>query len=117
MCRRTIAAALMLGMLIGSAGDAELPDPTRPARSQRQPTSTTRSSENGLTLSAVMLSGQRRVAIINGRSVQPGDRVFGARVVEISLSGVRLRRPDGEILLTLTRTGMKRPSRKRGNRR
>ena len=109
MSRQTLAAVLMLGALTGASGPAELSDPTRPARSQRPSPSVTEEAE--LTLYAVMLSDHRRVAVINGRRVQLGDRVFGARVVEIGLSGVRLRREEGDVLLTLTAASIKKPAR------
>jgi MSHA biogenesis protein MshK len=115
VCSRMLAVVLMVGALIGASGQGELADPTRPARSLRHSPSVTETAGAALTLQSVMLSQDRRVAVINGRSVQPGDRVFGARVVEISLSAVRLRRADGEILLTLTGNSFKKPSPKRGD--
>ena len=115
MCRRTLAAVLMVGVMTGASGQAELTDPTRPVRSSRQPSYATEMAEAALTLSSVMLSKHRSVAVINGRRVEPGDRAFGARVVDISLSGVRLRGADGEILLTLTGTSFKKPSPEPGN--
>lgn len=115
MCKRALAVVLMMGMLMGTSGQAQLADPTRPARSSLRSPSVTETTEAALTLQSVLLSEQRRVAVINGRRVQPGDRVFGARVVEISLFAVRLRRADGEILLTLTGNSFKWPSPKRGD--
>ncbi|MBC7982330.1 MAG: hypothetical protein H7Y02_00595, partial [Candidatus Obscuribacterales bacterium] len=46
----------------------------------------------GPRLSAVLFSGERRVAVIDGRAVQEGDRVRDAVVVEIFVDGVRLAR-------------------------
>ena len=111
MCRRTLAAVLMAGVLTGASGETEISDPTRPARSRQTSPSATEEAE--LTLQTVMLSENRRVAVINGQRVQLGDRAFGARVVEIGLSGVRLRRAEGDILLTLTAASIKKPSRER----
>ena len=105
---------LMLGVLTGASGQAELADPTRPAGTRRQPSSSIATAEGALTLHSVMLSKYQRVAVINRRRVRTGDWVFGARVVEISLAGVRLRRPDGEILLTLAGANFKQPSVSRG---
>ena len=115
MCRRALAVVMIVGVLTGASGQSDLADPTRPARSSRRPSAVTETAEAALTLQSVMLSEHRRVAVINGRRVEPGDQVFGARVVEISLSAVRLRRADGEILLTLTGTSFKRPVPERGD--
>jgi len=115
VCRRTLAAVLVVGVLTGASGQAELADPTRPARSRQRPSSSTEAAGAALTLHSVMLSEHRRAAVINGRRVQPGDRAFGARVVEIGLAGVRLRREDGEILLTLTGASFKQRSPPRGS--
>ena len=110
MRRRALAAVLMVGVLTGASDPAELSDPTRPARSPKRLSAPTQKAEAELTLHSVMLSEHRRVAVINGRRVQLGDRAFGADVVEIGLSGVRLRREDGDFLLTLTAARVKKPS-------
>ena len=114
MLRRALAAALAVGVLTGASGQAELADPTRPARARRQPSSSIEAAEGALILHSVMLSKHRRVAVINRRRFRTGDWAFGARVVEISLAGVRLRGPNGEVLLTLAGTSFKQPSVSRG---
>jgi hypothetical protein len=117
VCRRLLAATLMLGMVAAAAAGTELSDPTRPAGSRPRQSPSTEEDRGALTLQAVMLSGDQRAAVINGRRVEPGEWVFGARVIEIGLTGVRLRREGEEILLTLTGFGIKRPSPEGGGRR
>jgi len=112
--KRALAAALVVGVLTGASGQAELADPTRPSRARRQPASSIAAAEGALILHSVMLSEHRSVAVINKRRVRIGDWAFGARVVEISLAGVRLRGPDGEILLTLAGANFKQPTANRG---
>jgi hypothetical protein len=117
VCRRLLAATLVLGMVAGAAAGAELADPTRPAGSRVRQSPSMDADRDALTLQAVVLSGDQRAAVINGRRVTPGEWVFGARVIEIGLTGVRLRREGEEILLTLTGFGIKRPSPEGGGQR
>lgn len=110
MRRRALVAVLIAGSLVAGPGRAELVDPTRPALSRHPAPDSAEIADGALVLRSVMLSMHQRVAVINDRRVQAGDRVFGALVVEITLSGVRLRRSDGDVVLTLTGASVKQPS-------
>ena len=61
-----------------------------------------------LVLRSVLLSDERRVAVIGERRVEVGDWIEGRRVVAIELSGVRLRRGHEELVLRLTGGRIKR---------
>lgn len=107
--RRACAGIAAVGLLlIGATDRVELGDPTRPAlvsaarRGGR--------SHDPLRLQSLLLSRERRVAVIDGRSVEVGDRVGGARVLEIDLTGVRLGFQGRERLLTLTPGSVKKPA-------
>lgn len=66
---------------------------TRTKRSRRNPT-------RSLTCSAILLGGSRPLALIDGASYGPGDRVRDCEVTSIDTRAVRLRRTDGrEIVL------------------
>ena len=110
MPRMVVTSALTLAGVVLAAGASllELEDPTRPPTGVVSSRPATRAA--GLQLQSVLVSDQRRVAMIDGQRVQVGDLVGEARVLEIGLSGVRLRRPDGEIVLTLTGVALKRPA-------
>lgn len=84
--RRT-ALPLTALLAIGATVHAEtLRDPTRPVTARE----TTQSVEAAsLRLEAVMGSGARRIAIVNGRIVRPGDRVGGALIEEIGGTSIR----------------------------
>ena len=73
----------------------ELIDPTRPP--DIVPLSAGDLSGFGGTfvLNSILISPQRRVAIVNGVRVKEGDQVDGAEVLEIFRSGVRLK-AEGE---------------------
>jgi len=49
-----------------------------------------------LVCSAVLLGGERPLALIDGEPVGPGDRVRGLEILTIAADGVRLCGPDGE---------------------
>jgi hypothetical protein len=59
-------------------------------------------------LGSILYSPDRRLAIINGRIVGPGDDVGGARVVDITPTTVLLRDVQGR-LRSLTLGGSGRP--------
>jgi MSHA biogenesis protein MshK len=84
--RAVILAALLLAL---PADGLEIVDPTRPQDGARD-------GERPLLLQSVLVSETRRVAVINGRTLQVGDRVDGARVTRIEPGSVWLQR-DGDI--------------------
>lgn len=86
--RTTLPLTALLAM--GAAAQAQaLRDPTRPVTARE----TTQSVEvAGLQLEAVMGSGVRRLAIVNGKIVRAGDRVGGALIQEIGSDSIRYTR-------------------------
>lgn len=85
-------AALLVPAVSAAAADQPMHDPLRPPDYRAAPV--TRKAEpfdaSAWSLVSTLVSGTRRVAIINGRSVRPGDRVGGARVLRIDHGAVRL---------------------------
>ena len=83
---------LILGVIFSVAAPAaeSLKDPTRPyhaAGASKRGTSVT----NKYLVTAIFVSQQRRVAVVNGQLVTVGDRVGKARVSKILTDSVRLR--------------------------
>ena len=72
----------------GGQHDGELFDPTRPfqARGTRS-----QSVAPSFELTAILISGTRRVAIINGKPCRAGDTVDGAELLSIESGSVELR--------------------------
>lgn len=95
----------------GAGAQGGLRDPLRPlagapsvaveaeAVTQKQPLE--------LQLEAVLLSAERAVAIINGQSLQLGDRIEGFRVSKIEASRVELQKKKNKIVLHRAGTGLK----------
>jgi MSHA biogenesis protein MshK len=81
----TLSALLLIAPLLTNGAES-LRDPTRPYSARPLVSA----NAVAFTVSAVFVSSERRVAIVNGRRVTEGDRVDGAIVVKILLDSVRL---------------------------
>jgi len=72
---------------------AQLDDPTRPPGFRLAlPGGKTSATTNYFSVSSIRLSATQRIAIINDRTVETGDRVNGAKVVAIYPSAVKLKK-------------------------
>lgn len=98
------ALPLALLVIIGAAYAAEpaLHDPTEPFR----PSTNGAGGPSGappprFTLTAVLISPTRRVAIVNGKPMQEGQRVAGAELVKIDERSVQLRDGNHEFVVQL----------------
>lgn len=86
-------------------------DPTRPGGYQTPVTK----SFKGARLESVLISQQRKVAIIDGKSYQPGDSVAGAKLMTIEPHRVTIRKGSKTIELKLLDVDIKRESKMSGN--
>ena len=98
---------LMMGLVLASALPARaadlfdgLPDPTRPASVPGAGESAPR-AVHGLVLQSVLIAPQRRLAVINGRTLAVGESVDGVTVVDIQAHEVVVKRASGELTLRL----------------
>ena len=76
-------------LLVSGARSQTFRDPMRPPGSA--PAAAHAAKSTTLKLEGV-ISGAVRVAIVNGRLVQAGDEIAGARIVEVLAGGVRYAR-------------------------
>jgi hypothetical protein len=56
-------------------------------------------------LGTILYSPDRKLAIIDGRIVGPGDQIRGARIVDITPGSVVLRGSDGRLRLLTMASG------------
>lgn len=85
-----------------AAAQAGLPDPTRPpAASADAGTAAARDGRSAHRLQSVLISRQRKLAVIDGRTVPLGGRIDDAVVVAITETGVTLRRGAATQVLPL----------------
>lgn len=87
---------------------AALQDPTRPpTQAAASVSSPTTSSGPRWVLTSMLVSPERRTAVINDQVVGIGDRVGGARVMDIQADAVRLRAEGREVTLVMLKTNVK----------
>lgn len=92
----------MLAMAALAAGDATLPDPTRPPDSMMiLPSTGAPLAPAEPRLQSVMIGAGVRSAIIDGQRYKVGDKVGDARLVRISESEVVLRNASGRQTMRL----------------
>lgn len=118
-----MVAGLLLTLLAGGSHAGEeseqvtLRDPMRPDgyRSARQPAEQKEAEKRWQwRVNSILISEDRRLAVVNGRSVRVGDRVGPASVVEILPYAVRLRH-GGKLKTILLEAGsVKQPSGRQG---
>ena len=90
---------LLIAVCLAASQALALDDPTRPAglRAAHVPAATT-PQRPAWRLQSILVSPHRRVAVINGHSVAPGERVGGARVTRIGVDRVYLRTAAGRVI-------------------
>ncbi len=106
MSRRS--ALLMLGLLLAGGVAGALEDPTRPP-GLPPPAAAAAAPPPHYQLTSILIAQQRRIAVVNGRQVQVGDRVDGARVEAIAPDRVTLRKGERPIELSLFLLRVKEP--------
>jgi MSHA biogenesis protein MshK len=82
-------ATLLLSMTAKAAMGDRLVDPTQPAYARPTNTSETLPA---VRVEAILQSGERRLAIVNGKVVRAGDRLGAIQILEVSTDGVRYSR-------------------------
>ena len=94
-------AVLLIGPSLSDAAEP-LRDPTRPysARSVAPSNATT------VKVSAIFVSVERRIAIVNGKRVTEGDRIGAATVIEILNDRLRMNLHGKEVTARLLPDGL-----------
>lgn len=110
MAKRVIAARILFVLTAGAASAAAaaqgaLPDPTRPPSAAAAEEMAKPAGGQGgrfpSRVQSVLISPERKIAVIDGRTVALGARIDDAQVVGITETGVTLRRGDRTELLPL----------------
>lgn len=99
-------ALLLLPGLVLSAGQEQLPDPTKPFGFDVEPELIIQEQDvrqNNITwrLSGIRIAESDRSAILNGQVVREGDNISGARIVEIKPAWVVIEHEKQRIRLEL----------------
>ena len=115
---------LLMVLLLSGAGESfaakseQFVDPMRPVRYQAPVVNTTPIKKNDQEqvntktwrLTAVLISAERSVAVINGKSLQEGEILNGFRLVEIMPDKVLLKNKQRKLVLRRSGTGLKKIS-------
>lgn len=102
-------------LLYFEVGIAALADPTKPANFEAKPTSGAAvpgapAAPATLELRAVIISNDKRIAIINGQMLRVGEKILDKQVVKIEQDGVELLGPTGgSTVLTISGQPIKQP--------
>ena len=70
---------------------AALEDPTKPPGFVRSGNATGTAQAPRWVVSSILISKDRRLAVVNGKTVKRGEKIAGAKVVSISATDVKLR--------------------------
>src|SRR3990167_2920289 len=97
MSYRLRALLLLVSLSYLSGAYAQLIDPTRPADYIETDSSHFMTWE----LSAILISPERRAAVINSQPVQVGDQILGETIMAIEPNAVQLEGADGTMTLFL----------------
>lgn len=92
-------ATLLLSMTAKAAMADRLVDPTQPAHARPENTGETLAA---VRVEAILQSGERRLAIVNGKVVRAGDRVGSIQILEVNTDGVRYSRAGETNVARLT---------------
>ncbi len=112
MKRASVAALLIVASWLfawGSAASQVLRDPTEPPWGAGAASPSMGSSGTSTALQSVIVSQGRKLALIDGRMYQTGDKVGDATIASISADEVTLRGPEGIKVLKLV-ASLKKPT-------
>ena len=107
MFKATLAAALLLASIAVAADELPVRDPMRPFGRDGGSSGAAAAPAPRFTLTGVLISPSRRVAIVNGRPHVVGDTVAGAEIVAIEPHAIRVKDAEAEHEIPL-RTAAKR---------
>lgn len=115
-CTAGLLCVLLCSSWSGMAGAVELTDPMRPLNYRAATVDTNIDSSNekkktdSWKLTAVLLSNNRSVAVVNGMTLQPGDVLEGYTLMGIYKDHVLLHGKGRKLILQRPGTGLKKKS-------
>lgn len=89
--RRFLFVLAIAAVTTAAAQEPRLQDPMRPP-APAQSEGAASSAAGGLSLTAVLISASRRIALVNGKIYREGDRINGDEIVAIEQGSILIRR-------------------------
>jgi hypothetical protein len=96
-----VLALLLLLAPVAAAAEGRLGDPTRPTSLSEPDESAPAAQGPRWRLQSTLIADDRRVAVINGRTVSQGERIEGATLLEVRSDGVTLQQDGQRLVLHL----------------
>ena len=93
---KVLTSCLLLSAQMAAVSADDLKDPTRPSYYAAGDNAYLTRLKESYRLHSVLMSAERRVAVINGKRVQEGDQVEEAVVRKIGKSSVKLAIPGAD---------------------
>ena len=106
-CGAVPRAFLLVALLAAGPAGAELSDPLAPPAPDVDAVEPAEPGPADYHLASTLIAGDRRVAVINGRIVAPGETVDGAEVIAVERGSARLRRDDEEFTIASERPSIR----------
>ncbi len=104
-----MTSAMILYMTAAATAHAQLRDPMKPPEFLYSAGDVSQSKYSGYELTSIIISPNRRVAVINGQSLSKGDSLGNVIVVDIRPAEVLLKRGEEDIVLSLIPVNVKMP--------
>lgn len=110
-----IKFTVLAAMVFMTPAYADLQDPTRPPNASLTGSSAESDmADNKIFLSTILISPERRVAVINGKALRKGDQVGAGQIIKINPSEVVLKVGKDTEILSLLPKALKLRTRKAG---
>ena len=97
---------LLICFAAAASAETTMRDPTKPP-DYNDPNVVVGIGKDGLVVSAIIYSKQRKVALVNGEFHQAGDEVAGFKIIEINPNAVRFKGEEGEFDVPLVKREVK----------
>lgn len=103
--KQLFVVVLLCCLLAAVAEGARLRDPTRPPDYQDPNMSVV--GKESLKVNTIIYSKSRKIAVVNGETLQVGDKIAGFEVLSITPHAVRFKGDEGEFDLSLLQQDIK----------
>jgi MSHA biogenesis protein MshK len=101
--RKVGLLTLIMGLFVISVAHADqLLDPTQP--SNYHANGTKGFDDKGISVTSILISPQRRIAVINGNFMKVGDKIVGAEIISIEPDKVNFKDTKGTFSVPIYRS-------------
>ena len=111
VCKKSVIGFLLLPFLVSASyADSKIKDPMQPPGKDYVAIGNAPKTDQGWYVSEILISPQRRLAVVNGRVVKVGSLINGARISAIYGNAVELNVNGKKVLTSPVMRDVKRTS-------